>query len=149
MLDELKVAALWNREHLAGRLTDRQLVEMATSVPAHIVGVDDEVGAILVGLRADLLVIGGDDHNDAYRAVIDATPADVRLVLIEGIPLYGDLELMERFWAVPDLEDLPVPGAPKTLATPAAVIVVAALAARLQGALQAEGTSLAPLTEPR
>jgi hypothetical protein len=34
---------------------------------------------------------------------------------------------------------------PKTLATPA--VAVAALAGRLQAALQAEGTSLAPLTE--
>jgi hypothetical protein len=26
--------------------TDRQLVDMATSIPAHIAGIDDEVGAI-------------------------------------------------------------------------------------------------------
>jgi hypothetical protein len=35
----------------------------------------------------------------------------------------------------------------KALATPAAVIAVGALAARLQAALQAEGTSLAALDE--
>src|SRR5262249_27810794 len=40
MLDELKVASRWNRDHLSGRLSDRDLVEMATSVPARIVGVD-------------------------------------------------------------------------------------------------------------
>jgi hypothetical protein len=146
MLDELKVAAQWNRDHLGGRLTDRQLVEMVTSTAARIVGVEDEVGAIRVGLRADLLVLKG-DHNDAYRAVVDATPADVRLVLIDGVPLYGDRDVMERLWAHADLETLPGPGERKTLAA-AAGVSVAALAGRLQAALQAEGTSLAPLTEP-
>jgi cytosine/adenosine deaminase-related metal-dependent hydrolase len=41
MLNELKVADLWNREQLGGRLSDRQLIDMATSIPAHIAGVDD------------------------------------------------------------------------------------------------------------
>jgi hypothetical protein len=40
MLDELEVATRWNRQHLGGRLTDRQLVDMATSVAAHAVGVE-------------------------------------------------------------------------------------------------------------
>ena len=151
MLDELKTAAQWNREHLGGRLTDRELVDMVTSVPAHVAGVDDEVGLIRPGLRADLLVIGGEDDDDdvdPYRRVVDATPEDVRLVLIDGVPLYGDRDLTERFWDPPDLEELEIPGA-KTLATRAAGLIVAQIAARLQAALQAESTSLAPLTEAR
>jgi hypothetical protein len=80
--------------------------------------------------------------------VIDATPAMVKLVLIEGVPMYGDRELMERFWARPDLEEISLPGARKTLATPAAGVVVANVAGRLPAALTQEGTSLAPLTEP-
>jgi len=152
MLDELKTAAQWNREHLGGRLTDRQLVDMVTSVPAHVAGVDDEVGFIRLGLRADLLVIGGEDNDDdvdPYRRVVDATPADVRLVLIDGVPLYGDRELMQSFWERGDLEETAIPGAGKTLATPAAGVLVSDLAARLQAALQSEGSSLAPLTEAR
>jgi len=150
MLDELKTAAQWNHEHLGGRLTDRQLVDMVTFVPAHVAGVDDEVGAIRPGLRADLLVIGredDDDDADPYRVVVDASPADVRLVLIAGMPLYGDRALTERFWDPSDLEEIALPGAPKTLATPVAGIIVAQMAARLQAALQAEGTSLASLIE--
>jgi 5-methylthioadenosine/S-adenosylhomocysteine deaminase len=147
MLEELKTAEQWNREHLNGRLNDRQLVDMVTSVPAHIAGVDDEVGAIRPGLRADLLLIKG-DHNDPYRAVIEATPDDVELVLIDGVPLYGNRALTERFWNHGDLEDIALPDGSKTLATPAAGIVAAQVAARLQAALAGEGASLAPLTEP-
>ena len=147
MLDELKTAAQWNRQHLGGRLTPRQLVDMVTSVPAHIAGVEDEVGSIQAGLRADLLVIAGDPDNP-YGAVLDASPADVHMVLIEGVPLYGNRTFMQSIWAPADLEQISLPDGPKSLATPAAGIVVASLASRLQAALQAEGTSLAPLTEP-
>jgi 5-methylthioadenosine/S-adenosylhomocysteine deaminase len=146
MLDELKVASRWNRERIGGRLSDRQLVDMVTSVAAHVIGVDDEVGAIRPGLRADLLVIGG-DHNDPLRAVIDADPTDVRLVLIDGVPLYGERRFLERIWPRADLENVALPGGTKVLASPAAALGVAGLAARLGTALRAKGTSLAPLTE--
>ena len=146
MMNELKVAALWNRERLGGRLTDRQLVDMATSTPAHIAGVDDEVGAIRVGLRADILVING-DHNNPYRAIIDATAEDVELVFINGVPIYGDRIFMKHFWDQSELEEIELPEAIKTLATPAANILVSDIENRLRIALESEGTSLAPLTE--
>ena len=146
MLNELKVAALWNSERLGGRLTDRQLVDMATSVPAHIAGIDDEVGVIKVGLRADLVVING-DHNSPYRAVIDATAAKVDLVFINGVPLYGDRIFMKHFWDESELEEIKSPEATKTLATPAANFFMSDIESRLQIALQGVGSSLAPLTE--
>jgi len=160
MLDELKVAARWNREHLGGRLTNRQLVDMVTSLPARIIGVDDEVGAIAAGLRADLLVIQPRDDEDqdtgqtsstkeerAYRVVVDATAADVQLVLVGGVPLYGDRELLGHFWDRSDLEELQIGPARKALATPAAGVVLRDMVNRLAPALAAEGTTLAPLTE--
>ena len=146
MLNELKVAALWNTERLGGRITDRQLVDMATSVPAHIAGIDDEVGAIRVGLRADIVVIDG-DHNKPYRAVIDATAANVDLVFINGIPLYGDRIFMKHFWDESELEEIELPETTKTVATPAVNFLASDVENRLQAALQEQGTSLAPLTE--
>ena len=146
MLDELKVAARWNRMQLGGRLTDRQLVDMATSVAARAVGIHDEVGTIAPGLRADLLVVSG-DLNDPLRAVIDAAAGDVQLVLIGGIPLYGARGLMAPFWAQGDLEKIALPDASKALASPAAGIVASQVAARLAAALLGQGASLAPLTE--
>ena len=146
MLDELHFADQWNRDHLGGRLTDRQLVDMVTSIPAQMAGIDDEVGAIRPGLRADLLIING-DHDDPARAVIDARPDDVELVLIQGVALYGARTVMERFWARSDLEEVALPNGPKTLASAAAGIVFHDVVARLVPALNAQGTSLAPLTE--
>jgi 5-methylthioadenosine/S-adenosylhomocysteine deaminase len=147
VLDELKTADQWNRGHLGGRLTPRQLVDMVTSVPAHVAGVDDEVWTLRAGLQVDVLVLRG-EANDADGSVLRANAADVQLVMIGGVPLYGNRTLMQSFWAPTDLEEISLPGGPKTLATPAAAIVVAGLAARLQASLQAEGMSLATLTEP-
>jgi 5-methylthioadenosine/S-adenosylhomocysteine deaminase len=146
VLDELKTAGQWNSEHLGGRLTARQLVDMVTSVPAHVAGVDDEVGTLRAGLRADVLVLRG-DANNPYGSVLRATAADVQLVMIEGVPLYGDGALMQKFWAPADLEGISLANGTKALATPAAGLSVSGLAAILQPALQAEGTSLAPLAE--
>jgi 5-methylthioadenosine/S-adenosylhomocysteine deaminase len=146
MLDELHFADQWNRTHLGGRLTDRELVDMVTRIPAAEAGVDDEVGAIRVGLRADLLIIDG-DQNDALRGVIDGTPDDVQLMMIEGVPLYGDRNLMEQFWARSSLEEIALPNGPKTLASGAAGFVFSSVVGRLVPALTADGTSLAPLVE--
>jgi len=146
ILDELKVASLWNLQHLGGRLSDRNLVDMVTIAPARIAGVEDEVGAIRVGLRADLLVIGG-NHNDPYRSLVGATAEDVQLVLIQGVPLYGDWTLMARFWERSDLEELELPFGRKALASGPTGINVANLARRLGTAMQGEGLTLAPLTE--
>jgi 5-methylthioadenosine/S-adenosylhomocysteine deaminase len=146
MLDELRFAAHWNRRHLGGRLSDRQLFDMVTSVPARITGVDDQVGTIRAGLRADLVVIEG-RHHDPYAAIVEASAEDVQLILIDGVPLYGDRTLMEHFWDRRALEKIRLPGGVKALATPAAAVVAGDVASRLRPALEAEGTSLAPLAE--
>ena len=149
LLDELRFAAAWNDEQLGGLLSARQLVDMVTSTPAHIAGIDDEVGAIVAGLRADIVVLKKQHRRDPYRSVVDARAQSVKLVLINGVPLYGARGVMRRFWSKPDLQDVPVPRARKQLRSPAADgVVVADVASRLRPALQAEGTSLAALTEP-
>jgi 5-methylthioadenosine/S-adenosylhomocysteine deaminase len=146
MLDELKTADAWNRSHLGGRLSPRQLVDMVTAVPAHAAGVEDEVGTIQAGLRADLVVLRGDATNP-YGSVIRADARDVQLVVIDGVPLYGDGGLMRQFWPASELEPIAIANSTKMLATGAAGVSAAALAAGLGPLLAAEGTSLAPLTE--
>jgi hypothetical protein len=79
--------------------------------------------------------------------VIDATAANVDLVFINGVPLYGDRIFMKHFWDGSELEEIVSPEATKTLATPAVNFLVSDVENRLQFALQGEGSSLAPLTE--
>ena len=81
---------------------DRTLVEMVTTNPARTLRWDSYVGSVEPGRRADLLVItmADDDArrglpNSPYRALIDATEQDVRLVLVDGDPLAGDVDVMQ------------------------------------------------------
>lgn len=146
MLDELHFADLWNREHLDKHLSDQQLVEMVTSIPAQIAGIDDEIGSIQPALRADLLVISGEDDNP-YRALIKAKPEDIQLVLIDGVPVYGNANDMSSFWNESNLEQIQIGDGYKMLATPAVNFSFANVINQLRTALEAQGTSLAPLME--
>jgi 5-methylthioadenosine/S-adenosylhomocysteine deaminase len=87
----------------AERALDRLLVDMVTRNPAETVRWQDEVGSIEPGKIADLFVITEPARavraglpSSPYRSLIDATERDVRLVLVGGIPLVGDLDLIER-----------------------------------------------------
>jgi len=90
VLGELKVA---NREQFGHFLTDQQLVEMVTSVPSEIAGMDDKLGSIEVGKFADLVVIRG-NVEAPYRAIIDAKPADVLLTTVSGEAFYGRQDIL-------------------------------------------------------
>ena len=80
---------------------DKALVEMVTTNPAKTLRWTEEVGSIEPGKFADLLVITKPEHSSAenlpnspYRNLIDATEENVRLVLVNGEPLAGDVALM-------------------------------------------------------
>src|SRR5690606_24017652 len=70
------------------------LVTMATRANAVVVGLEDRIGALAPGLRADISVFAS-GHADPYRAVVESRGRDVRLVLIDGVAYYGDLDLEE------------------------------------------------------
>jgi cytosine/adenosine deaminase-related metal-dependent hydrolase len=93
LLGELKVADLWNQQHLEGHFSNLQLCQMVTSDPADALSLNTEVGRIKAGLLADVLVTTRRDA-DPYRNLIDATEADVALVLVRGKPMYGLPQVM-------------------------------------------------------
>lgn len=87
----------------AERALDRLLVDMVTRNPAKSVRWYDKVGSIEAGKTADLFVLTEPRHvrhaglpASPYRHLIDATERDVRLVLVGGEPLVGDVALMQQ-----------------------------------------------------
>ena len=87
----------------AERALDQTLVDMVTRNPAATVRWQDEVGSIEVGKAADLFVITLPTRQSReglllspYRSLIDATEGDVRLVIVGGDPLVGDVGLMQQ-----------------------------------------------------
>jgi 5-methylthioadenosine/S-adenosylhomocysteine deaminase len=99
LLGELKVADLFNRERLGGLFSDEDICRMATCNPADALGWDDRLGRLRAGLHADLLVVAARE-DDVYRNLVTSIEADVRLVAINGYPMYGVASLMEAAAAV-------------------------------------------------
>lgn len=108
LLAELKVA----RERLVQQgvqLTEKQLsrklVRMVTQDAAAIAGLSDWLGELSPGRPADITVLER-LHEDPYRSVVEADPAEVELVTIGGFLAYGRSDWMDRLAPSPDVEPL-------------------------------------------
>lgn len=88
MLRELKCADSVNSTYLDHFFTDEQMWRMVTSNAASITA-NDAIGTLAQGKVADISIFAA-HGKDPYRAVIDAEPADVALVMRGGKVLYGD-----------------------------------------------------------
>lgn len=90
---ELKCADFLNKFYFDNFFTDKDLVEMSMGEAAMAARVEGVLGYLKPGYLADL-TIWDQKNNEGYRAVIEANPADVALVMRGGIALYGDDEMM-------------------------------------------------------
>jgi 5-methylthioadenosine/S-adenosylhomocysteine deaminase len=114
MIEELKYAATWNASQTPSVFTDAELVAMATTIPAQLAGAETQIGTLAKDLYADLLLIRKNGTNP-YQALLHSSRADVRLVVIGRVPIYGDRDLMERLLPAHRLETISVCGKPKML----------------------------------
>jgi imidazolonepropionase-like amidohydrolase len=74
-------SAVLELELLVGAgLSPAEAIAAATTVPARMLGKEDELGAVAVGHRADLLVTGVDPLSDPGKAL-----RDLRLVVKDGV----------------------------------------------------------------
>jgi len=99
LLGELKVADLYNRSALGGLLSDFELCCMVTRNPADALGWEDRVGRLRAGCCGDFVALDRREE-DVYRNLVLAIERDVRLVAINGYPMYGEGALMEAAAAV-------------------------------------------------
>ncbi|MCB9649533.1 MAG: lamin tail domain-containing protein [Deltaproteobacteria bacterium] len=98
MLRELRCVDEYNARNLGGYFSDREIVEMATLNAANAVHTADKLGSLTAGREADLTIFN-QRQAKGYRAVLQAEPQDVVLVLRSGTPLYGDTDIMS---VIPD-----------------------------------------------
>lgn len=158
LLDELKVAdvALRDRRILGRSRTldnpslDRTLSDMVTRNPAQALGWT-EVGSLEPGKHADVLMIRRPRHSPTggmpaspYRSLIDATQRDVRLVVLNGMPLAGDRDALRPAGA----QQVQLVRSARGRFTKGIVVPDASLAAserRLRRTLRALHTTLPPL----
>jgi 5-methylthioadenosine/S-adenosylhomocysteine deaminase len=140
MLQELNYAAAKYPFYMK----PEQLVAMATSTPAKLARIDDKVGKLAKGLYADLLVIRP-RGNSPYEAITTATPADIRLVMIGGRPVYGDYDVLDKMVAVQSLSQLTVCGTSKAINFDGVASTWDDIRTRLEAALHRYGTALSSI----
>lgn len=105
MLRELSCADELNADYMDGHFSDRDLWLMATYNSAMALGAEDVIGILAEGYVADLAIFDASVNVD-YRAVIDAAPEDVALVLRAGNPLFGEAAVVNTLEAGCDAIDV-------------------------------------------
>ena len=101
MLAEIVYAHAVSERDFGGLIKPKQLFEMATIIPARIAKVDDKVGTLKPGLYADLFLLRG-NAADPFEALTKATPQDVTLTMVNGVPVYGSAANLSALGAEPE-----------------------------------------------
>jgi hypothetical protein len=112
LFGELKVARVYSQNN-ANFFTDDQIVRLATSTGAQILGWDKTLGTLEVGKRADLIVVAGQNDAAPVAPVFAGDERTVQLVAINGTPRYGTPALMVTDG--PGLEKLTIGGEQRVL----------------------------------
>jgi len=90
MLRELRCADELNAFYFNEYFNDEELWLMATRNAAEAMAMDDAIGVLQTGHVADLAIYATRGTRADHRAVLEAEPADVVLVVRGGEVLYGD-----------------------------------------------------------
>jgi 5-methylthioadenosine/S-adenosylhomocysteine deaminase len=103
MFEEMRLAAtLQSVRRQPGALTAKDAVWMATREGARALGMQDEIGSIAPGKRADLILVGRDlphqapDPDPWSTLVYASRGTDVRMTMVDGRVLLNDYALVEH-----------------------------------------------------
>ena len=94
LLAELKVARVVNASLSPAPFTDRDLVAMATRVPATMLGWDGAIGSVADGKLADLARRRRDERRPVRPPADAPRSGDIALVVVDGVARFGQAELM-------------------------------------------------------
>ncbi|WP_052216260.1 amidohydrolase family protein [Sphingomonas sp. ERG5] len=93
LFGELKIARIVS-DHAGGLFSNVELARMVTSTPAAMLGWDNQLGSLVRGKKADLLVLEG-AVDDEYDQLIRAKEDDVLAVVIDGRPRHGRMGFLD------------------------------------------------------
>jgi 5-methylthioadenosine/S-adenosylhomocysteine deaminase len=113
LLYEMRFGKNYYKSHYKEALADKQIVKMVTVNPAKAFRLY-HTGSIAEGNSADLVLFTR--KGDPYASIVNAELKDVRLVVIDGFPMYGD-ELFAPLFDSLDVEyqHIMLEGTPKII----------------------------------
>lgn len=149
VLEEIKVAWDYSKSHWAGMIGPKDLFRMVTENAALVAGAESFLGRIVPKYAADLF-LAVKKTTDPFDNLIAMSPRDIRLVFVDGQPIYGDLQLLKSYVLPEAVDELDIQGEKKGIVTmgdpltdPRASLRFGELKRRLEAALP----QLAPLLE--
>lgn len=96
LLEEVRFAKKVYREMYDEELDDELIFRMITINPAKAFRVEKDLGSLEKGKLGDLLLVSG-NKKKPYGSLVNADFKDIALVVMEGKPLYGDVQFKEIF----------------------------------------------------
>jgi hypothetical protein len=115
MLDELAFAAALDDDEFGDAFSDLDFFEMATSNAALALDLSERMGTLEAEKLADIAVFARVPGQDPYTTVVQAKPNTVRLVMVGGVVLYGDMQLTAAAPQAPGCETIDICGVDKFL----------------------------------
>jgi len=112
LLAELRFADQIDNSRWGNALSAYDLVQMVTANAAKTLHLQDVLGSIGVGKKADLTVVSGTCSNP-WSTLLHARARDIRLLLVGGVALHGDPVLQAAAPSSPGCESMDVCGASK------------------------------------
>jgi hypothetical protein len=96
ILEEIRFARDTYKRLYGESLPARKIFEMVTINPAKALKIDLETGSIQPGKRADILVTRA-KLEDPYENFVEIRPEDIRLLVMDGEPLFGEASFQPFF----------------------------------------------------
>ena len=113
LLAALRYARAYSTAQWGAAVSDVELVQMVTTRAAKALALDTALGSIAVGKKADLTVVSANTCSAPWSALVNARKRDIRMVMIGGVALYGDVALQAAAPVTPGCEALNVCGVSK------------------------------------
>jgi 5-methylthioadenosine/S-adenosylhomocysteine deaminase len=94
LFDELRVASQVNSETFHNAIPQSDWIKMITVHPAKALALDDKIGKLGQGLKADVTVLNSNDP-DPTQSLLKTHLQDVQMVWVGGRLLYGNDAIMQ------------------------------------------------------
>lgn len=115
LLAEIRYVAK-HQAALGTSFTDRELIDMATLVPAKLAGRADVLGQLAEGFVADILVLAPRPGvADPLASAVGSDERQVDLVTVSGVPLFGRKAWLDKLDDKAPHETIPVRGVDKAI----------------------------------
>lgn len=113
IFEELRVAETASREEFDNAIPRERWLELITHNAAVVLGLEDKIGRLAPGLKADLVVLQRRDEEFA-GSLLNTRTQDVQLVMVGGQAMYGNRAAMLKLRSS-DCEDLTIYGSRKRI----------------------------------